>query len=159
MRPETINAKISILAVSFLAVALILGLSACGGGSSGGSATVTSITLTPTAGTVSLNTNFDVTANVQLSNTNSTNTAVTWQVNGIGGGNSTIGTIVNSPDDSQVGVYTCLLYTSLGIQHPRYLYWIARPGRPHSVLVSLRLFRRAPHHRERLDRLVYRETR
>jgi len=106
MRPETINAKISILAVSFLAVALILGLSACGGGSSGGSATVTSITLTPTAGTVSLNTNFDVTANVQLSNTNSTNTAVTWQVNGIGGGNSTIGTIVNSPDDSQVGVYT-----------------------------------------------------
>jgi hypothetical protein len=107
MRPETIKAKISIVAVSFLAVALILGLSACGSSSgSGGSATVTGITLTPTAGTVNLNTMFDITASVQLSNTNSTNTTVTWQVNGIGGGNSTIGTIVNSPDDSQVGIYT-----------------------------------------------------
>src|ERR1700677_5112824 len=106
MRPETIKAKISVLAVSFLAVALILGLSACGS-SSNGSASVTGIMISPTAGTVNLNTTFDITATVQLSNTNnSTDTTVTWQVNGVGGGNSTIGTIVNSPDDSQVGIYT-----------------------------------------------------
>src|SRR5580704_9282581 len=108
MRPETIKAKISILAVSFLAVALILGLSACGSSSgSNGSATVTAIMISPTAGTVNLNTIFDITANVQLSNTNSsTDTTVTWQVNGIGGGNASVGTIVNSPDDNQVGIYT-----------------------------------------------------
>src|ERR1700689_4773154 len=106
MTPETIKAKISILAVSFLAVALILGLAACGS-SSNGSASVTGIMISPTAGTGNLNTTFDITATRQLSNTNnSTDTTVTWQVNGVGGGNSTIGTIVNSPDDSQVGIYT-----------------------------------------------------
>jgi hypothetical protein len=84
-----------------------LGLSACGGSSNGSNATVTSITLSPTAGTVDFNTQFNISAQVTLSNnSDTTNTSVTFQVNGIGGGNDSVGTIVNSPDDSQVGIYT-----------------------------------------------------
>jgi hypothetical protein len=106
MRPETVEGKISTLSALFLSVAFILGLSACGGGSSS-NATVTSIMISPTAATVDFNTPIDITAQVNLSNnTDTTNTTVTWQVNGIGGGNASIGTIVNSPDDSQVGIYT-----------------------------------------------------
>lgn len=106
MRPETGKAKISSLSALFLSVAFILGLSACGGGNNG-NATVTSIMITPTAATVDFNTPIDITAQVNLSNnTDTTNTTVTWQVNGIGGGNASVGTIVNSPDDSQVGIYT-----------------------------------------------------
>jgi len=107
MRPETIRTKTSTLAVLFLAAVFTLGLSACGGSSNSGTATVTSITLSPTAATVDFNTPIDITAQVTLSNnTDATNTSVTFQVNGIGGGNNTVGTIVNSPNDSQVGIYT-----------------------------------------------------
>src|SRR5580693_6082216 len=107
MRPETISTKISSLAVLFLASVFVLGLSACSGGSSSGTATVTAIMITPTAATVDFNTPIDITAQVTLSNnTSTTNTSVTFQVNGIGGGNATVGTIVNSPDDSQVGIFT-----------------------------------------------------
>jgi hypothetical protein len=106
MRPETVKARISSLSVLFLSVALILGLSACSGGSSG-NATVTSVVISSTSATAPLNTSITLTAEVKLSNTTSTtNTSVTWQVNGIGGGNSTVGTIVNSPDDVQDGIYT-----------------------------------------------------
>jgi hypothetical protein len=106
MRPETIRTKISTLAVLFLAGVFTLGLSACGGGNSG-TATVTAIAISPTAATVDFNTPIDITAQVSLSNnTDTTNTSVTFQVNGIGGGNDSVGTIVNSPDDSQVGIYT-----------------------------------------------------
>jgi hypothetical protein len=105
MRPETIERKFSVVAISFLVSVFALGLAACGGGNSG-TATVTSIMISPTAATVDFNTPVDITAQVNLSNnTDATNTAVTWQVNGIGGGNSTVGTITNSPDDSQVGIY------------------------------------------------------
>jgi hypothetical protein len=106
MTPETTRTKISTLAVLFLAGVFTLGLAACGGGNSG-TATVTSIAISPTAATVDFNTPIDITAQVNLSNnTDTTNTTVTFQVNGIGGGNASIGTIVNSPDDSQVGIYT-----------------------------------------------------
>jgi hypothetical protein len=106
MRLETVKAKIPYLGVLFFAVAALLGLSACGG-SNGGNATVTSIAISPPAATVDLNTPITMTAVVNLSNTTvTTNTSVTWQVNGIGGGNSSIGTIVNSPDDVQQGIYT-----------------------------------------------------
>ncbi len=99
--------KISSLSASFLALAIILTLSACGGGSSSGTATVTSVTISPTSANVQINTSFELAATVKLSNTTSTtSTAVTWQVNGIAGGNSSIGTIVNSSSDDQVGVYT-----------------------------------------------------
>src|SRR6202046_2183884 len=105
MRPETGKSKISPLSALFLSVAFILGLSACGG--SGSTSTVTSIMISPTAATVNFNTTIDITAQVNLSNnTNATNTTVTWQVNGIGGGNASVGTVVNFPDDNQVGIYT-----------------------------------------------------
>jgi hypothetical protein len=106
MRPETIRTRISTLAVLFLAAVFTLALSACSGSSSG-TATVTSIAISPTAATVNFNTPINITAQVSLSNnTDTTNTSVTFQVNGIGGGNASVGTIVNSPDDAQVGIYT-----------------------------------------------------
>ena len=108
MRLETIRTRTSTLAVLFLAGLFTLGLSACGGSSSSnGSGTVTAIAISPTAATVDFNTPIDITAQVSLSNnTDTTNTSVTFQVNGIGGGNDSVGTIVNSPNDSQVGIYT-----------------------------------------------------
>jgi hypothetical protein len=51
----------------------------------------------------------DFTATVNLANsstTTSTSTAVTWEVNGVAGGNSTIGTILSSTTDNEVGIYT-----------------------------------------------------
>jgi len=108
MPRETSTAKISSLFASFLAFALILTLSACGGsGSSSGNPIVKSISITPTAANVQINTTINLTAMVTLSNsTGSTDTAVTWQVNGIAGGSSAVGTIVTSTTDDQVGVYT-----------------------------------------------------
>ncbi len=61
------------------------------GGNSGGVA----VTLTPTSATVVVGQSAAFRATV----TGSTNTAVTWEVNGVTGGNSTVGTIAN-------GVYT-----------------------------------------------------
>jgi hypothetical protein len=108
MPRETSTAKISSLFASFLAFALILALSACGGGSSSsGNPLVKSISITPTAANVQINTTINLTAMVTLStSTGSTDTAVTWQVNGIAGGSSAVGTIVTSTTDEQVGVYT-----------------------------------------------------
>jgi hypothetical protein len=106
MLPESAKTKISTPSALFLSFAMILTLSACGGGSSG-TATVTSVTISPTSGTVQINTTFQISAMVALSNnTSTTDTAVTWQVNGVGGGNSLIGTIVTDPADDQVGIYT-----------------------------------------------------
>jgi hypothetical protein len=84
----------------------VLGLAGCGGSSSS-STNVSSISITPTAITVGINEQVDFTATVTLVNsTVSTNTAVTWQVNGTTGGNSTVGTIAASTTDADVGVYT-----------------------------------------------------
>jgi hypothetical protein len=87
----------------------ILGLGAlisCGGGS--GQINVTSIDITPTTATVQLNTTLQINATVNLANTTSTsttNTAVTWYVNGVAGGNNQIGTITSSTLSVQVGIY------------------------------------------------------
>jgi hypothetical protein len=80
-------------------------LQACGGGPS---TTVTSVAITPTAITVPLNTVTEFTAVVNLANsTVSTTTTVTWEVNGISGGElATVGSIVPSADNQLVGVYT-----------------------------------------------------
>jgi hypothetical protein len=94
------------------AIGAALGLSACG--SSGTSAgVITSVTVAPsTTGTqvisVPINTTFQFTATVTLSNSStSTTTAVTWEVNGIAGGDiNTVGSIVPLSTDNQVGVYT-----------------------------------------------------
>jgi hypothetical protein len=89
-----------------LAVACLMGISSCGGG---GAVTVTSVTISPAAATVQINAQAEFTAQVALSNTTSTSTTttiVTWYVNGVAGGNSSIGTIGTSTLDALVGVYT-----------------------------------------------------
>jgi hypothetical protein len=91
-------------------VAAMILLPSCGSGSSG-VITVTAIQITPPSSSVGINTQTDFTADVTLSNgttgsTTSTSTAVTWEVNCITGGNSSVGTIVSSPSDNQVGIYT-----------------------------------------------------
>jgi len=106
MLRETCKVKVSSLCISLLSLAIALTLSACGGGNNG-NATVTGVTISPASASADLNTSITLVAVVSLSNTTvTTDTAVTWQVNGIGGGNSQIGTIVNSPDDVQEGIYT-----------------------------------------------------
>ena len=71
----------------------------CSGASSssqgGGSTSTVMLTLTPATATVVINQS----AAFQATVTGSTNTAVTWQVNSVAGGNSTVGTIA-------AGVYT-----------------------------------------------------
>jgi hypothetical protein len=92
----------------YLAIAIpaLMSLAACGGGGSG-SATIKSVVISPTSATVPVNTTTQFTATVNLSNsTTTTNTAVTWQVNGVAGGSSTTGTIAPSTTDVQVGIYT-----------------------------------------------------
>src|SRR5207302_6041070 len=59
-------------------------------------ATTVSVTISPTAATVAVGGTQPFTAMVQ----NTSNTAVTWQVNGMTGGNATVGTISSS------GLYT-----------------------------------------------------
>lgn len=89
------------------AIACALILAACGGGSGG--STVVSVNITPTSATVPLNGTTDFTAVVNLTNSStatSTSTEVTWEVNGIAGGNTTVGTITGLSTDEQVGVYT-----------------------------------------------------
>ena len=90
------------------AVIAVIGiLSGCGSGNS--AVTVTSVSITPTTATVNPGAQTDFTAVVNLSNTTTTSsvsTAVTWEVNGVVGGNSSIGTILSSTTDNQVGIYT-----------------------------------------------------
>lgn len=79
---------------------IFVALTACGGGgNSGGGSTNTQSSGTPAvvvttsgASAVAAGSSTTFTAAVQ----NSSNTAVTWQVNGIAGGNSTVGTISSS---------------------------------------------------------------
>ncbi|HZU22582.1 MAG TPA: hypothetical protein VE998_07085 [Terriglobales bacterium] len=73
---------------------MLIVASACGGGSSS-TATIT-VSVTPATATVVPGKTQQFTANVQ----NTSNTAVTWAVNGVSGGNSTTGTISGS------GLYT-----------------------------------------------------
>ena len=89
----------------FLSI-LVLGLISCGGGSSGDggddSAPPTppiTVSILPGSATVPAGATQQFTATVQ----NTTNTAVTWQVNAISGGNSIVGTISTS------GLYTAPL--------------------------------------------------
>ena len=80
-------------------------LAACGGGSS--ATKILSVAITPTTATVPVNTTTQFVATVNLSNSSTTtNTTVTWEVNGVAGGSSTTGTIAPSTTDVQVGIYT-----------------------------------------------------
>jgi hypothetical protein len=92
---------------SLCAVVGLAAMCACGGGS--GQINVTSIAISPTSGTVALNTQLQLSATVNLANTTSTsetNTTVTWYVNGVAGGNSSVGTITTSTLSNQTGIYT-----------------------------------------------------
>jgi hypothetical protein len=85
----------------------IVSFPGCGGGSTNACNNVTAITVTTPTNTVGLGTTANFTAEVTLANsTITTNTAVTWQVNGTTGGNATIGTIVPSTTDVNQGIYT-----------------------------------------------------
>jgi hypothetical protein len=77
----------------FLAVLAAALLASCGGG--GGSLLV-SVSISPTSARVALGTTQQFTANV----VGATNSAVTWQVNGVAGGNDSVGTV------SSAGLYT-----------------------------------------------------
>jgi hypothetical protein len=83
----------SILAAGFLCL-----LMACGGGGGGGPTPLPTVTVTVTPSTAMVPAGTPQT--FQATVTGSSNNSVTWQVNGIAGGNSTIGTI------STLGAYT-----------------------------------------------------
>ena len=78
--------------------AVIMGLSACGTGSSvgGGNPPIITVTVSPSAASVMAGDTQQFTASVS----NISNTAVTWQVSGVAGGNSTVGPI------SAAGLYS-----------------------------------------------------
>src|SRR5437667_225018 len=74
----------------------ILELFGCTGRSTTPTPTAVIVTIAPTSATVAAGGTQQFTATVQ----NTSNTAVTWQVNGVTGGNATVGTISSS------GLYT-----------------------------------------------------
>src|SRR5437764_6208830 len=73
-----------------------LGSAGCGVGSTAQVPIPVSVTISPTSATVAAGGTQQFSATVQ----NTSNTAVTWQVNGVAGGNATVGTISSS------GLYT-----------------------------------------------------
>ena len=102
------KAFLSFVLCVFMPLLALLLVSGCGRGSSN-AVTVSSVSITPATASVAPGAQTDFTATVNLANTTSTSsnsTAVTWQVNGVAGGSSTVGTIVSSTTDNQLGVYT-----------------------------------------------------
>jgi len=99
--------KIVAILLFLSAGSAMLGVSGCKGS---GAITVSSVTITPTSASVSPNAQAEFTATVNLNNntntTAATTTSVTWEVNGVVGGNTSTGTIVSSSTDNEVGVYT-----------------------------------------------------
>ena len=79
----------------FLAASLLI-ITSCGGGNKSSDSNAVTITISPTAVTLNQGQTSQFTATV----TNSSNTTVTWQVNGVAGGSATTGTISSS------GLYT-----------------------------------------------------
>jgi hypothetical protein len=107
-RPRALRRSSGWMARALAGIAVVLaagcGLASCGGGSS---TTVTSVSISPTSITVPLNTQTTFTAVVNLANsTVSTTTTVSWEVNGVAGGDSSVGTITSDPDNQLEGIYT-----------------------------------------------------
>lgn len=89
---------------SLMAILLVSG---CGGSSVTANNNVTSISIATPSSQVAVNEQIVFTATVTLANSSiTTNTAVTWQVNGVTGGNSTTGTIAASSTAQNQGIYT-----------------------------------------------------
>src|ERR1700678_322959 len=87
-----------------LAIMGILILSGCGSST----VTISSLTLSPASATVPLGQTSEFTLTVTFTNPNnatSTTPVITYLVNGVAGGSTSIGTIAASVTDSQVGVY------------------------------------------------------
>ena len=83
--------------IKLLYALLALGLASCGGGGGGGpTPQPVSVSISPTTASVEIGNTVQFTATVS----NTSNTAVTWQVNNVTGGNATVGTISTS------GLYT-----------------------------------------------------
>lgn len=96
------------LATIALVIAGGLSLQACGGKGSG-TTTIASVAITPTTQTVGINEPFfPFTAVVTLTDSTTTSTAtVTWEVNGIAGGDlQTVGSIIAAADDPLEATYT-----------------------------------------------------
>lgn len=89
---------LSVLAVASMS---LVSLAACGGGNSGNTGKV-SVTIAPPSASVPVNGQAQFTATVS----NTSNTAVTWQVNGTAGGSAATGTIVTDNANSLQGDYT-----------------------------------------------------
>ncbi len=95
-----------LIAASYLAIALYLTLTGCGGGASSGSgttpppasATVTSVTVS--CSPTSVQTGQTSQCSATVAGTGAFDSSVTWSVNSVAGGNSTVGTI------SASGLYT-----------------------------------------------------
>ena len=106
----TNSKRIMYSAAVFALLCLTVGISGCGSKATVG--TVTAVNITPTSGSVIVNQQLTFTASVTVAGQSTTtnpvtaNTAVTWYVNGVSGGNSQYGTIVTDPSDVQVGIYT-----------------------------------------------------
>ncbi|MBZ5543590.1 MAG: hypothetical protein LAO07_07910, partial [Acidobacteriia bacterium] len=86
-------------AALFLLPILVLSLGSCGGGGGGGGnppPPAVTITISPTTAALVVGGTAQFTASVH----NTSNTAVTWQVNDTAGGDATVGTI------SSAGLYT-----------------------------------------------------
>lgn len=95
-----------LLSIAGLALLAATALSSCGG--KGTSTTVSTVAITPTSITVPLNTTTTFTAVVTLTDSSvSTTTTVTWEVNGVSGGDlATIGSIAPAADNQLQGIYT-----------------------------------------------------
>jgi hypothetical protein len=98
-----------LIARFMVAIALVIAggwiLQGCGGGSP---TTISSVSITPTTITVPLNTSTTFTAVVNLANsTTSPTTTISWEVNGIAGGDlQTVGSIVPLADNQLMATYT-----------------------------------------------------
>ncbi|HEY1492415.1 MAG TPA: hypothetical protein VGF35_07285, partial [Steroidobacteraceae bacterium] len=79
-----------------VACGALLGVTGCGGGGSGSTAAPVTVSVSPSTATVQTGGTQAFSATVA----NSSNSAVTWQVGGVSGGNATLGTI------SSAGLYT-----------------------------------------------------
>jgi hypothetical protein len=92
--------------LGMLALAVV-GTLLIGGCGSSGSTTVKSIAITPVSSPVSIGAQLQFAAVVTLTNSSvSTTTTVTWEVDGVAGGNAQCGTITPLGTDQLVGVYT-----------------------------------------------------
>jgi hypothetical protein len=99
MRSSTFLRKSGVVVLSAAAVIVFVGLSACGGG--GGGITPT-VTISPMQASVPVGQTAHFLATV-----NNSTSGVTWQVNGMAGGNiSTVGSIVNDANNPLQGDYT-----------------------------------------------------